>query len=55
MSRGLAHDLNNLATPVSTFLLHMEERVIPGTTESEVLADAKTVYIVDSVLMPPAA
>lgn len=41
MSRGLAHDLNNLATPVSTFLLHMETRVTAGTAEAEVLADAK--------------
>jgi signal transduction histidine kinase len=41
MSRGLAHDLNNLATPVSTFLLHMENRVKPGSAEAEVLADAK--------------
>ncbi len=41
MSRGLAHDLNNLATPVSTFLLHMENRVAAGTAEAEVLADAK--------------
>lgn len=41
MSRGLAHDLNNLTTPVSTFLLHMEERVTPGTVEAEVLHDAK--------------
>lgn len=41
MSRGLAHDLNNLATPVSTFLLHMENRVAPDTPEAEVLADAK--------------
>jgi signal transduction histidine kinase len=41
MSRGLAHDLNNLATPVSTFLLHMEGKVAPGTPEAEVLTDAK--------------
>jgi len=41
MSRGLAHDLNNLATPVSTFLMHMEDRVKPGSAEEEVLADAK--------------
>ncbi len=41
MSRGLAHDLNNLATPVSTFLLHMEDRVEAGTAEAAVLADAK--------------
>ena len=41
MSRGLAHDLNNLATPVSSFLLHMESRVIAGTAEAEVLDHAK--------------
>jgi signal transduction histidine kinase len=41
MSRGLAHDLNNLATPVSTFLLHMENSVKPGSAEAAVLADAK--------------
>jgi signal transduction histidine kinase len=41
MSRGLAHDLNNLTTPVSTFLLHCEDRVEPGTAEAAVLADAK--------------
>jgi signal transduction histidine kinase len=41
MSRGLAHDLNNLATPVSSFLIHMEGKVAPGTAEAEVLSDAK--------------
>lgn len=41
MSRGLAHDLNNLAMPVSTFLLHMEPRVAPDTPEADVLRDAK--------------
>ena len=41
MSRGLAHDLNNLATPVSSFLLHMENRVADGSPEAEVLAHAK--------------
>ncbi len=41
MSRGLAHDLNNLATPVASFLLHMEPRVQAGTAEAEVLHDAK--------------
>jgi signal transduction histidine kinase len=41
MSRGLAHDLNNLATPVTTFLLHMEPRVAPDTPEADVLRDAK--------------
>lgn len=42
ISRGLAHDLNNLATPVSTFLHHMDERVTPGSIEAKVLADAKS-------------
>jgi signal transduction histidine kinase len=41
MSRGLAHDLNNLATPVSSFLLHMESRVTAGSPEAEVLDHAK--------------
>ncbi len=41
MSRALAHDLNNLATPVSTFLVHMEGKVMPDTSEAVVLADAK--------------
>jgi signal transduction histidine kinase len=42
ISRGLAHDLNNLATPVSTFLHHMDKRVTQGTVEAKVLADAKS-------------
>jgi signal transduction histidine kinase len=41
MSRGLAHDLNNLATPVSAFLVHMEGSVKSGSAEATVLADAK--------------
>jgi len=41
ISRGLAHDLNNLATPVSAFLLHIESRITPRTVEADVLADAK--------------
>jgi signal transduction histidine kinase len=41
MSRGLAHDLNNLVTPVSTFLMHMEDRVASGTSEAAVFSDAK--------------
>lgn len=41
MSRGLAHDLSNLATPVSSFLVHMESRVSAGTPEAVVLSDAK--------------
>ncbi len=41
MSRGLAHDLNNLATPVSTFLHHMDGKVTANTPEAEVLTAAK--------------
>jgi signal transduction histidine kinase len=41
ITRGLAHDLNNLATPISTFLMHMEQRVAAGSLEAIVLNDAK--------------
>lgn len=41
MSRGLAHDLKNLITPISSFLIHAENRVVPGTVEEEVHATAK--------------
>jgi signal transduction histidine kinase len=36
MSRGLAHDLSNLTTPVASYLLHAQERAAPGTPEAEV-------------------
>jgi signal transduction histidine kinase len=42
ISRGLAHDLNSLASPVSAFLIHMEEKVAPGTVEATVLENAKS-------------
>lgn len=41
MSRGLAHDLNNLITPVSSFLVHTDGRFAPGSAEQEVHAAAK--------------
>lgn len=41
ISRGLAHDLNNLAAPISAFLIYNEARVQSGTLEATVLADAK--------------
>lgn len=41
MSRSLAHDLNNLTTPVSAYLVHMENKVPPGTVESEVYSAAR--------------
>jgi signal transduction histidine kinase len=55
ISRGLAHDLNNLATPVASFLTHMEGRVPPHSSEAKVLADARNAlwvmqnYIRDSL------
>lgn len=36
MSRSLAHDLNNLTTPVATYLLHSQGRATPGSAEAEV-------------------
>jgi signal transduction histidine kinase len=41
MSRGLAHDLNNLTTPVSTYLLHRESQDPPGSAEAEVYNAAR--------------
>ncbi len=41
MSRGLAHDLNNLITPVSSFLLATDDRFPPGSTERDVQAAAR--------------
>ena len=41
MSRGLAHDLNNLITPISSFLVHTDDRFPPGSSELEVHAAAK--------------
>jgi signal transduction histidine kinase len=36
MSRSLAHDLNNLTTPIAAYLLHAQSRAIAGTPEAEV-------------------
>lgn len=41
MSRGLAHDLNNLTTPVASFLQHMEVKLGPNCSEANVLSHAK--------------
>ena len=41
MSRGLAHDLKNLITPVSSFLVHTDHHFPTGSTEAEVHADAR--------------
>ncbi|MDZ4820437.1 MAG: HAMP domain-containing sensor histidine kinase [Planctomycetota bacterium] len=41
MSRGLAHDLKNLITPVSSFLIHTDGRYEPGSAEAEVHAAAR--------------
>jgi len=36
MSRGLAHDLKNLITPISSYLVHTEGRAPAGSPEEEV-------------------
>lgn len=41
MSRGVAHDLKNLITPISSFLIYTEDRATPGSAEAEVHASAK--------------
>lgn len=41
MSRGLAHDLKNLITPVSSFLVHTDGRYAPDSAEAEVHDAAK--------------
>jgi signal transduction histidine kinase len=40
MSRGLAHDLKNLITPISAFLVHTDGRFPADTVEAEVHGDA---------------
>lgn len=41
LSRGLAHDLKNLITPVSSFLVYSENKLSPGTVEAEVHTAAR--------------
>ena len=41
MSRGVAHDLKNLITPISSFLVYTEDRATPGSAEADVHASAK--------------
>jgi signal transduction histidine kinase len=41
MSRGLAHDLKNLITPISSYLIHTENNVAAGTPEAEVHSAAQ--------------
>jgi signal transduction histidine kinase len=41
MSRGLAHDLKNLITPVSSFLIHTDNQYPTGSAEAEVHAAAR--------------
>lgn len=41
LSRGLVHDLKNLITPISSFLVHTEGQFPPGSAAHEVHADAK--------------
>lgn len=41
MSRGLAHDLKNLLTPISSFIVHTDGAYTGGTPEAEVHTAAK--------------
>lgn len=41
MSRGLAHDLKNLITPISSYLVHTENNVPTGSAEADVHSAAK--------------
>lgn len=41
MSRGLAHDLKNLITPISTYLVHADNRSAVGSPGAEVYYAAK--------------
>jgi signal transduction histidine kinase len=41
MSRGLAHDLNNLITPVSSFLIHTDGKYAADSVEAEVHSAAR--------------
>lgn len=41
MSRGLAHDLKNLITPIASYLVHSAPNHIRGTLEAEVYSSAE--------------
>lgn len=41
LARGLAHDLKNLITPISSFIVHTEGKFAPGSAEAEVHDAAK--------------
>lgn len=41
MSRGLAHDLKNLITPISSFLIHTDQKFADDSAEGEVHSAAK--------------
>ena len=41
MSRGLAHDLKNLLTPISSFLVYTDSQYAPASEAGEVHAAAK--------------
>jgi len=58
MSRGLAHDLKNLITPVSSFLVHTEGRAPAGSAEEEVhraasrAIEVMTTYLREALFFP---
>ena len=52
MSKGLAHDLRNLITPVCSFLVHTESLFPAGTPEAEVHSEAKqSVQVMNDYIM----
>jgi signal transduction histidine kinase len=58
IARGVAHDLKNLITPISTYLIHVESKSAPNSTEAEVYASARrsirvmTDYVRDTLSFP---
>jgi len=48
LSRGLAHDLKNLLTPISAFLIHTEKRPVTQTIETEVhTASSRSIRVIN--------
>ena len=58
MSCGLAHDLKNLITPISSFLVHMEQRFQKHVLDTDVYTSAKravrriTDYVSNALSLP---
>jgi signal transduction histidine kinase len=58
LARGVAHDLKNLITPISTYLIHIEGKSPANGTDAEVYASARravrvmTDYVRDTLSCP---